>query len=114
MRSYVVPLCIAMALFVEACGGGDDSPSAEAPDAGSDVIDVASAAFGEGEPIPVEYTCDGKELSPPLRWSGVPDDAQALALVVDDPDAPGGTFVHWVVVDIPTDQTGSDEGAPPD
>ena len=63
-------------------------------------ITVDSPDITDGGPIPARYTCDGQGVSPPLRWSGVPSDAAALALVVDDPDAPGGTYTHWVVVDI--------------
>jgi Raf kinase inhibitor-like YbhB/YbcL family protein len=62
---------------------------------------VTSTAFAAGGRIPVRFTCDGTQTSPPLAWSGVPRRARSLALVVDDPDAPGGTFVHWVVLDIP-------------
>jgi Raf kinase inhibitor-like YbhB/YbcL family protein len=63
-------------------------------------ITVDSPDITEGGRIPTRYTCDGQGVSPPLRWSGVPSDAAVLALVVDDPDAPGGTYTHWVVVDI--------------
>lgn len=64
-------------------------------------ITVTSTAFGEGEPIPTEFTCDGPGRVPPIAWSGTPADAGAVALVVDDPDAPRGTFTHWVVLDLP-------------
>jgi len=64
------------------------------------IITVDSPEITEGGPIPTRYTCDGQDISPPLGWSGVPPDATALALVVDDPDAPRGTYTHWVVVDI--------------
>ena len=65
-------------------------------------MQVSSSAFGADQPIPRTYTCRGAGTSPPLRWSGVPAKAKALALVVDDPDAPDGTYVHWIVVDVPT------------
>ncbi|RUZ32453.1 YbhB/YbcL family Raf kinase inhibitor-like protein, partial [Mesorhizobium sp. M7A.F.Ca.CA.001.04.1.1] len=61
---------------------------------------LSSAAFAEGGPIPERYTRDGKNVSPPLKWSGVPDDAKSLVLVVQDPDAPSGTFGHWAVFNI--------------
>jgi Raf kinase inhibitor-like YbhB/YbcL family protein len=77
-------------------------------------IEVTSTAFGDGDPIPEQYTCDGDEVSPPLAWSGVPADAAAVALVVDDPDAPSGTFTHWVVLDIPVATTSSAEGGVPE
>jgi Raf kinase inhibitor-like YbhB/YbcL family protein len=59
-----------------------------------------TSVFADGEPIPAVYTCDGDESSPPLRIEGIPEDARSLILVVDDPDAPGGTFDHWVAYDI--------------
>ena len=77
-------------------------------------IEVTSTAFAEGEPVPVKYTCDGDEVAPPLAWSGVPSDAAGVALVVDDPDAPSGTFTHWVVLDIPVATTSSAEGGVPE
>ena len=66
-----------------------------------DAITVTSTGFQNDQPIPARFSCDGAGVSPPLAWQGVPSEAQALALVVDDPDAPRGTFVHWVVLDIP-------------
>lgn len=64
-------------------------------------ISVTSTAFAEGQQIPAAYTCDGAGRVPPLAWSGTPTDAAAQAIVVDDPDAPRGTFTHWVVLDLP-------------
>lgn len=64
-------------------------------------LSLTSTAFKEGGAIPVQYTCDGADQSPPLAWSGVPQGAAALALIVDDPDAPGRTWVHWVLYDLP-------------
>lgn len=66
-------------------------------------IEVRSSAFEEGGAIPARYTCDGLDISPPLSWGSVPDGAQSLALIADDPDAPRGTFVHWVIFNLPTD-----------
>ncbi|MBD2596501.1 YbhB/YbcL family Raf kinase inhibitor-like protein [Nostoc spongiaeforme FACHB-130] len=62
---------------------------------------LASTAFTANAFIPTKYTCDGNDISPPLTWNDVPKDAQSIALIVDDPDAPGETFVHWVVYDLP-------------
>jgi Raf kinase inhibitor-like YbhB/YbcL family protein len=64
-------------------------------------IQVLSTAFHHGETIPVQYTCDGNNVSPPLRWGSIPKDSQSLALVCDDPDAPAGVFVHWVIFNLP-------------
>jgi len=63
-------------------------------------IIVSSPAFSASDPIPVRFTCSGADDSPPLDWHGVPPSAGALALVVEDPDAPSGTFTHWVVYNI--------------
>lgn len=56
---------------------------------------LTSPAFEHGQPIPRKHTCEGEDVSPPLVWSGVPEGTASLALVVDDPDAPSGTFTHW-------------------
>ena len=61
---------------------------------------LKSGAFRSGDPIPAKYTCDGDGVSPPLAVDGVPEDAVSLALIVDDPDAPNKTFVHWVAYNI--------------
>ncbi|MBN2188133.1 MAG: YbhB/YbcL family Raf kinase inhibitor-like protein [Chitinispirillaceae bacterium] len=66
-----------------------------------DTITIESAAFGQMQPIPPQYTCDGADVSPPLAWSNVPPAAKSMVLIVDDPDAPAGTWVHWVVYDLP-------------
>jgi len=74
-------------------------------------IKLTSPAFADGQEIPREYTCDGEDLSPPLAWSGIPDAAGSLALIVDDPDAPDPaaprmTWVHWVLYNLPATSTG--------
>jgi Raf kinase inhibitor-like YbhB/YbcL family protein len=76
---------------------------------------VTTEAFSAGGDIPVRYTCEGANISPPLAWSGVPAQAKSLALVVDDPDAPDPaaprmTWVHWVLYNIPPDSSGLPEG----
>ena len=77
------------------------APSAAAEKTGKAPMQLTSTAFTEGAPIPGKYTCDDKNVSPPLKWSGTPADAKALVLIVDDPDAPSGTWVHWVLYDLP-------------
>lgn len=64
-------------------------------------IQLTSSAFTEGSPIPVKYTCDGQDLSPPLKWSDLPQGTWSIALIADDPDAPAGTWVHWVLYNLP-------------
>lgn len=74
---------------------------------------ITSAAFSDNGPIPRQYTCDGADTSPPLAFDGIPPNAKSLALVVDDPDAPGGTFDHWIVWNIPPATTSIAEGKAP-
>ncbi len=65
------------------------------------MMKVSSTAFRDHEQIPSQYTCDGKDINPPLDIDDIPMEAKSLALIMDDPDAPGGTWVHWVVWNIP-------------
>jgi Raf kinase inhibitor-like YbhB/YbcL family protein len=82
------------------------------------VLAITSPSFADHGEIPAQYTCEGADVSPPLAWSGVPDRARSLALVVDDPDAPDPaapkrTWVHWVLYNLPATSTGLPEGAHP-
>jgi Raf kinase inhibitor-like YbhB/YbcL family protein len=69
-------------------------------EAGMDTLKLSSAAFGNNGLVPARYTCDGEDMAPPLSIEGTPEKARSLALIVDDPDAPAGTWVHWVVWNI--------------
>lgn len=73
---------------------------------------ITSTAFSPGELIPPEFTCDGNDVSPPLAWSDVPPGAISLALISDDPDAPGGRWVHWVAWNLPVSPGRLDRGQP--
>lgn len=73
---------------------------------------LTSQAFTEGAPIPTKHTCDGPDVSPPLAWSGAPPNAKSFALIMDDPDAPMGTWVHWVLWNLPTSTASLPEGVP--
>jgi Raf kinase inhibitor-like YbhB/YbcL family protein len=75
-------------------------------------IQVQSAAFKEGEMIPRDCTCDGKDVSPGLSWSDLPAGTKSVALICDDPDAPVGTWVHWVIYNIPPETKALPEGVP--
>jgi Raf kinase inhibitor-like YbhB/YbcL family protein len=66
-------------------------------------LTVTSAAFESGQPIPVKYSCQADDTSPPLKWEGAPASTKSFALICDDPDAPGGTWVHWVIYNQPPD-----------
>jgi Raf kinase inhibitor-like YbhB/YbcL family protein len=77
-----------------------------------DTIKIQSAAFKHMQPIPSRYTCDGADVSPPLSWSNVPAAAKSLVLISDDPDAPAGTWVHWVAYDLPPANESLPENVP--
>ena len=81
-------------------------------------LKLTSTAFDNGAAIPVQYTCKGANISPPLAWSGIPDNTRSLVLIVDDPDAPDPrapkrTWVHWVLYELPPDSRGLPEGIDP-
>lgn len=89
------------ALIAAACSsdpGDTDGPDAEGDSPQS--LDVTSQGFEENERIPTRFTCEGDDISPPIAWSGVPEGTASLALSMEDPDAPSGTFRHWAVADI--------------
>jgi Raf kinase inhibitor-like YbhB/YbcL family protein len=93
-------------------GCGPTSPAGGENEGGNGMqMQMSSTAFKEGEAIPVVYTCDGKNISPPLSWTEVPQGSQSLTLIVDDPDAPAGTWVHWVVFNLPPAMSSLSEGA---
>lgn len=73
------------------------------PWAGENEVILRSNAFADGKSIPVRFTCEGEDISPPLQWSGPPQGAQSFVLLLDDPDAPSGRWHHWAVYDIPAD-----------
>jgi len=77
-------------------------------------ITVSSPAFHEGGMIPVKYTCDGEDISPPLTFEGIPKETKSLTLISDDPDAPMGTWVHWVFYNLPPDTKNVQEKVPSD
>jgi Raf kinase inhibitor-like YbhB/YbcL family protein len=76
-------------------------------------IQLSSSAFTRGTMIPSKYTCEGQNISPPLEWEAVPGGTESLALIVDDPDAPNGTWVHWVLFNLPADTKELPENIPP-
>lgn len=82
------------------------TPSVTGRPTASPAIRVHSPAFASGGRIPVRYTCRGSGVPPPLAWTGLPAGTASVALVVDDPDAPGGTYTHWVVFNLPPTASG--------
>ncbi|PMP73666.1 MAG: YbhB/YbcL family Raf kinase inhibitor-like protein, partial [Roseiflexus castenholzii] len=104
IRVFVsVSLILIAALLLYACG------SATLEGGGMMTFTLVSSSFREGGAIPRDHTCDGADRSPPLRWEGAPPTA-SYVLIMDDPDAPVGTFTHWVLYDIPGDRTELAEG----
>ena len=77
-------------------------------------IKITSSAFEDGGLIPPKYTCDDADISPPLAWEPIPDGTRSIALICDDPDAPMGTFVHWVLFNLPADTKELAENFPDD
>jgi Raf kinase inhibitor-like YbhB/YbcL family protein len=103
-RKRWIGFLLVIATMLSGCG---------APPAGEAIIRLSSPAFGEGTSIPVQYTCDGQDASPLLEWNGAPQGTRSLALIMDDPDAPGGTFTHWLVYALAPGMTHLSEGVPP-
>jgi Raf kinase inhibitor-like YbhB/YbcL family protein len=105
-RSIVKLLVIALTLGLAlACGAKKNEKDNAGKDKNMRTFKIKSPAFADGDTMPVKFTCDGDDVSPKLEWSGVPDGAKSLALICDDPDAPMGTWVHWVMFNLPPEMT---------
>jgi Raf kinase inhibitor-like YbhB/YbcL family protein len=76
-------------------------------------FEMTSSAFAQGEPVPEKYSCKGEDLSPPLAWGDPPAGTLSFALIMDDPDAPVGTWDHWIVFNLPADVRALPEGMQP-
>lgn len=87
-------------------------PTTQTPPGTTATIKLTSSAFADSQPIPRQYTCSGINISPPLEWAGVPKSAKTIAIIADDPDAPAGTWVHWVIYNMPADTIGMVENLP--
>lgn len=101
-----VVMCILLTFFLIAlvtCGSDEVTPSKS--------LNVTSAAYVDGTAIPVKYTCQGEDVSPPYEWSGAPAGTKAWAIIFDDPDAPMRTWVHWILYNLPPETTRLPEGA---
>jgi len=84
-----------LAGLLVACGANNEKVPGVAMN-----IQLTSTAFADGQPIPAKYTCDGNDVSPPLQWTNTPANTRSFALIADDPDAPMGTWVHWVAYNL--------------
>ena len=110
---------VVLALALGGCGSAEDNAQDKGDEAAEDAeFTIKSSSFTEGGPIPSTSTCEGDDVSPPLTWSGVPEDAYSMVLIVDDPDAPDPdapktTWVHWVLYNISADTTTLPEGVKP-
>lgn len=110
-------LALSLLLAIAACSTQTPSPTPAPKEEGGKREPMAfaleSPAFDEGDTIPARYTCQGADVSPELRWQEAPDNTQSYALIVHDPDAPGRTFTHWVLFNIPADRTALPEALEP-
>lgn len=112
MRILVATL-VALAVVGTACGSNGSDSSSESSSKIRHDISVSSTAFDDGDSIPTRYSCEGDNVSPPLAWRKVPDGTAELAIVVADPDAPSGTFYHWVVTGVAPGRTHLAQGELP-
>jgi Raf kinase inhibitor-like YbhB/YbcL family protein len=110
MKNLLLVLILSLFLM---CRAGEKSVEKEKKDEEVKMVGlkVFSSSFEDGEIIPDKFTCDGENISPAISWVELPPEVKSLALICDDPDAPGGDFVHWVVYNIPTNINGFKENA---
>ncbi len=101
MRKRIFAIMALMVMLAITCQAGGES--------GATNLAVKSPVFMQDGRIPAKYTCDGEDVSPPLYWSPGPTATESYALIVDDPDAPGGTFTHWLMYNIPFNVTRLEE-----
>ena len=114
LRLGLTVISILTALAVGALAGCAAPPGTRAPSKpqAASSFKLQTPAFKPGSDLPRKFTCEGADASPALDWSGPPPSTQSFALIVDDPDAPGGAWVHWVVYDLPASARQLPEGVP--
>jgi Raf kinase inhibitor-like YbhB/YbcL family protein len=110
MSRNAVNIALVFSILCAAVGAQSTAPRGGSPME----IRMRSAAFEEGGMIPKQYTCDGGDISPPLAWDAPTSGVKSLALICDDPDAPRGTWVHWILYNLPPDARELSEKLPPD
>ncbi|MDA1035713.1 MAG: YbhB/YbcL family Raf kinase inhibitor-like protein [Chloroflexi bacterium] len=112
MRHLALLFTVTATAIIAACSGEDIVPVPAPPsDAATITVSSSAPSMSNGKFIRSRYTCDGVNFSPKITWTGVPDETATLALVVEDPDAPDGSFFHWLVYNLPPDVDGFEEGA---
>lgn len=112
----LLSVALVLTLFAAVACQGDSNDQVEFDPETSALasISFSSPTFNSGADIPAEFTCDGDDVSPPLRWTDIPEGAKSLAIVMDDPDAPGSIFKHWSIYDIPAATRAIKQGQPSD
>lgn len=108
MKKWII--IVLVSLLLAGCSTSPDPLQEELSSAAD--LTLTSPAFAAGESIPLRYTCDGEDTSPALQWADPPEGTQSFALVMDDPDAPAGTWVHWVLYNLPADARALPENIP--
>ena len=96
MTRWLLLFFVSVTALLIACDGDAPSPTPDPLERGIAAMQVTSPAFTDGQPIPTQYTCEGEDVSPPIQVEAVPPQTRSLALIMDDPDAPNGPFVHWL------------------
>jgi Raf kinase inhibitor-like YbhB/YbcL family protein len=109
---YMYSGFVVSGLLLTACSGCGEKANQAQPGGATMTMELTSTAFAEGATIPKKHTGDGADTSPPLQWSAPPQGTRSLALICDDPDAPRGTWVHWVLFNLPAPLRSLDEGVP--
>jgi Raf kinase inhibitor-like YbhB/YbcL family protein len=107
---HIIGWLLILSVLLIGCGGNKQTDTGSAANG---ELEVTSPAFKNGGPIPARYTADGMNISPPLDWSGAPQGTGSFVLMCDDQDAPTGSFMHWIVYNIPPGVSGFDEDVPP-
>ena len=103
-------LIMALLILLPACKPENEEPVQKG--SSTMTLTVTSSAFEDGGMIPPKYTADGQDISPPIAWDGLPEGTKSIALINDDPDAPMGTWVHWLIWNIPPEVTSLEEEMP--
>jgi Raf kinase inhibitor-like YbhB/YbcL family protein len=109
-HTMLIVAALLILCFILPCAPGCKSGDMPAEE-GKMTLTISSSAFNEGQNIPVKYTCKGEDVSPPLAWGQGPEGTRCFALILDDPDAPMGTFTHWVLYNLPAEARGLAENA---